>query len=376
MQRNSFFTILFFLLAFQLVPKVIYSQQELEEWEVCKECHSIGEGKIVGPDLKGITEEKSEEWLIDFIRSSQTMIKNGDEEAIKIFNEYYKVPMPDNDLTDEQIKNLLTYIKNYQPPPKELIEASEKRISEDFFTQENKYLRKDSRLLFFLMLFIFLLFLIDIAITKFIKWKWIHAVVIFATLVFMIKITYTEAKALGYQKGYSPDQPILFSHKIHSTQNQIDCIYCHSFASDGKYAGIPSTELCMNCHSVIKEGANTGKTEINKIFESRKSQKPIEWIRVYNMPDHVYFNHATHVNLGKMDCTECHGNVEDMDRIVQVKDLSMGWCIDCHREKNVEFKKNDFYKNYKTFHQQIKSGQRNSVSVEDIGGLDCSVCHY
>jgi mono/diheme cytochrome c family protein len=107
-----------------------------------------------------------------------------------------------------------------------------------------------------------------------------------------------------------------------------------------------------------------------------KVQGPIQWKKVHNLPDHVYFNHAQHVTVGKVECQSCHGTVEKMEVLKQHAPLSMGWCINCHRQTDVKFKENDFYKSYEIYHEQIKKGTREKVTVEDIGGLECQKCHY
>jgi hypothetical protein len=200
--------------------------------------------------------------------------------------------------------------------------------------------------------------------------------VIIISLAIAGEVVIKEAQFLGRQQYYSPDQPIAFSHKVHAQDNKIDCRYCHFTVDESKHAGIPPTQLCMNCHNVVKEGTHTGTEEIAKIYESIESGKPIEWIRVHNLPDHAYFNHAQHVNVGQLDCTECHGEVENMDRIVQVEDLSMGWCINCHRKTEVQFLDNEFYAHYQELHDKLKSGEIRRITVNTIGGNECQKCHY
>ena len=107
-----------------------------------------------------------------------------------------------------------------------------------------------------------------------------------------------------------------------------------------------------------------------------KVQGPIEWVRLHNLPDHVYFNHAQHVTVGKVECQKCHGPVEKMEVMKQYAPLSMGWCINCHRETEVKFKDNDYYKSFERYHEEMKKGKREKVTVEDIGGLECQKCHY
>lgn len=111
--------------------------------------------------------------------------------------------------------------------------------------------------------------------------------------------------------------------------------------------------------------------------EQKKAvQGPIEWTRVHNLPDHVYFNHAQHVTAGKIECQTCHGAVEEMEVLKQDAPLSMGWCINCHRQTEVQFADNDYYKDYAKYHEEIQSGERDKVTVADIGGLECQKCHY
>jgi cytochrome c551/c552 len=211
------------------------------------------------------------------------------------------------------------------------------------------------------------------------------------------------AIGLGRSEKYQPEQPIFYSHKVHAGANQINCLYCHGGAMEGKHANIPSVNVCMNCHMTINEYSGTagklyredgtevnGTAEIQKIYEAAgwdpaKKQyvnqgKEIQWTKIHNLPDHVFFSHAQHVNAGKVQCQTCHGEITKMDEVYQVADLSMGWCINCHRTTKVNFDKdgdgNKFYSIYKKYHDEIKEGKRDSVTVNDIGGLECQKCHY
>jgi hypothetical protein len=127
-------------------------------------------------------------------------------------------------------------------------------------------------------------------------------------------------------QGYAPEQPIPFSHKIHAGINKIQCQYCHSEVEKSRHAGIPSLNVCMNCHSVVK----TDSPYIKQVRAAWDAKKPIEWIRVHELPDYVYFPHKRHVAKG-ITCETCHGNVKEMDRIQQHAPLTMGWCMECHR---------------------------------------------
>lgn len=212
------------------------------------------------------------------------------------------------------------------------------------------------------------------------------------------------AIGLGRSTNYQPEQPIYYSHKVHAGQNQISCLYCHGGAMEGKHANIPSVNVCMNCHMTINEYTGSagklfredgteinGTAEIQKIYaaagwDPAKKQytgegKEIAWTKIHNLPDHVFFSHAQHVNAGKVQCQTCHGEIQKMDEVYQFADLSMGWCINCHRTTKVNFggkgeEGNKFYSIYQKYHDEIKAGTRDSVTVNDIGGLECQKCHY
>jgi len=217
--------------------------------------------------------------------------------------------------------------------------------------------------------------------------------------------TVKGAMGLGRNKDYQPEQPIYYSHKVHAGTNQISCLYCHTGVEEGKHANIPSLNTCMNCHMNINEYTGeklykedgtevNGTAEIEKLykavgFEKGKNAntwnmdlgkaKPVEWVKIHNLPDHVYFNHAQHVKAGKVQCQTCHGEIQKMDEVKQFTDLSMGWCINCHRETKVQFKENGFYSIYEKYHNQLKNGQIDStkgVTAEMIGATECQKCHY
>ncbi len=211
------------------------------------------------------------------------------------------------------------------------------------------------------------------------------------------------AVGLGRQQNYQPEQPIYFSHAVHAGDNQISCLYCHTGATQGKHANIPSLNTCMNCHMTISEYTGApiykadksqvdGTAEIQKIYDHvgwdpssktySRAPKPIEWVKIHNLPDHVYFDHSQHTIAGQVQCQTCHGEIQQMSEVKQFADLSMGWCVNCHRTSKVNFpdssgsKGNQFYSIYEKFHEEIKSGARDSITVSDIGGIDCQKCHY
>lgn len=234
-------------------------------------------------------------------------------------------------------------------------------------------------------------------------------------LLFLVGGYYTinGAIGLGRQQNYQPEQPIYYSHQVHAGTNQISCLYCHGGAQDSKQASIPSVNVCMNCHKSIDkyEGPDKlvrengkevdGTAEIQKLYAyagwntNTKSYnpdkngdgipdgaKPIEWVKIHNLPDHVYFNHSQHIKVGKQQCQTCHGNIQEMPEVYQFAPLSMGWCINCHRESKVDFYDkenktgNKFYSIYEKFHNDLKNHKMDSVTVESIGGTECQKCHY
>ncbi len=232
-------------------------------------------------------------------------------------------------------------------------------------------------------------------------------IAIVAILLFILAGYYITKGGIGLGRtiGYEPVQPIFYSHKVHAGINQINCLYCHGGAWESKQASIPSVNVCMNCHKSINtyekgpelfdaDGKKIdGTAEIQKLYSyagfdpnnasswNPSKAKPIEWVKIHNLPDHVFFSHEQHVRAGKVQCQTCHGDITSMNEVKQFAELSMGWCINCHRETKVDFnydstKGNKFYSIYEKFHEDIKAGKMDSVTVKDIGGLECQKCHY
>lgn len=230
--------------------------------------------------------------------------------------------------------------------------------------------------LFIAALFLFFISAVDLIITKKMKRRWVNPLVLSLTTVYITWTLVVNAVALGRSPGYSPDQPVKFSHQIHAEQNGTDCIYCHNYAPYSKSAGIPAQNVCMNCHLLVRSGTRSGMFEITRFIDSYEEKRPLEWIRIHNVPDHVFFSHAQHVGAGGIDCTECHGDIAKMDRVRQESDLSMGWCIKCHRTKKVSFGDNTFYSHYRELSDKLRKGEADSITVERVGGTECMKCHY
>jgi hypothetical protein len=209
-------------------------------------------------------------------------------------------------------------------------------------------------------------------------------IVVFIVSAVAFKTIIDGLYSIGVQINYQPKQPIAFSHKIHAGQFEIDCKYCHTGVMKSKHANIPSPNICMNCHSQIRSGTNTGEGEISKIYaavgynpdkgEYTGVTKPIQWVRIHNLPDLAYFNHSQHVNVGGVQCETCHGPIKEMEVVKQYSLLTMGWCINCHRQTDVNTKGNAYYDKLLELHNASKSGQ--NMKVENIGGLECGKCHY
>jgi len=232
-----------------------------------------------------------------------------------------------------------------------------------------------------IIIFLFLgllmtLALLDLIFFHKIKYRYVTVIILIVAVIVQVKMVADAAISLGRSQNYAPDQPIKFSHKVHAGDNKIDCKYCHHTAEFSKSAGIPAMELCMNCHVLVREGANSGKFEIAKVVEANETKTPVEWIRLHNLPDHVFFSHAQHVGIAKVDCQKCHGDVAQMNIMKQTSDLSMGWCINCHRDTKVNFKDNAYYDNYMKLHDQLKGGGIDTIRAVNIGANDCMRCHY
>jgi len=222
----------------------------------------------------------------------------------------------------------------------------------------------------------FLVSTVDLIIRKIYKDNRINWAILTITGIFITCILAVNAIAFGRAKGYAPAQPIKFSHAVHAGQNKTDCNYCHYTARTSKDAGIPSGSICYNCHFLVRNGTRSGATEIAKIIKALDDKRPVEWVRIYKLPDFVFFSHEQHVSAGGITCDACHGDVKAMNRLYQVPDLSMGWCIDCHKTRKVNLS-NEYYKTYYSdLYDSLKAGKIDSVRVTGIGGRDCGKCHY
>lgn len=421
--RFSFLVLLFFM---ALVSSV-QAQEESASLDIaageklfksnCAACHKL-DSKGVGPALRGVGEEFDREWLYKWIRNSQELIRSGDAQAVKLFEEWNKAVMtPFPGLSDEDIDNILAYTDQ---PKKEPVASAGGDLAAAPAGGSGDGVNTNIVLGVLAVLFLMLvamLVAVNKTLARFAKeneiaidqkkldpksiWKAFaenqFIVIVFAIVLFFggMYFAYGYLMQIGVDEGYQPVQPIHFSHKIHAGDNKIDCQLCHSSARSSKTSGIPSLNVCMNCHLNIdeyngEEDLANGYTkdfydaEIQKLYDAvgwdpeehayTGEEKPVKWVRIHNLPDFAYFNHAQHVTAGGLDCQQCHGPVEEMEIMTQHSQLTMGWCIECHRTTNVAMEGNGYYEK---IHEELsKKYGVERLTVAQMGGLECGKCHY
>ncbi len=389
----------------------------------CAQCHNVWKDGT-GPALNGVEER----WggkrtdIYTWINNFEAAVAKGIPEAVKIVNYSSSAMNKFPNLKTDEIDAILDYIKGV-PDPKLAAKASGNGDEGDK--------QADNSLLFgvlsgILLIISLTLLYINSNLRKVSQDK--EGIIspepvpfyrnkaylgLFAIVAFILT-GYNLGKSamgLGRSKNYQPEQPIYYSHKVHAGVNQINCLYCHTGAQEGKQATIPSVNVCMNCHMNINEYSGNpklfredgsevnGTAEIKKLYEyagysgkagevwnpATAKANPIPWIKIHNLPDHVYFNHSQHVKVGQVECQKCHGEIQEMGEVKQHSDLSMGWCINCHRETGVNFavdkttgktSGNKYYEQYSKLHEDMKKGKKDKLTVENIGGTECQKCHY
>ncbi len=347
----------------------------------CAACHKPV-GQLVGPQLSGAAAKyaSDKEWLYKWVKNSQALVKSGDAKAVALYEQYNKQLMQAfPTLQNEEIDNILAYADD-AAKPKEAVTVVDGATPSDPMADPTIYygllILVGVLLLIALMLVIITATLITAVRAKEQKEPFRLADVIEQTrlilqnrwVVTSLAVLLTigglgkwvaEARTISLHQGYMPEQPIKFSHKLHAGQYNINCEYCHSGVTKSKSAWIPSTNVCMNCHKYIQVGPKYGETEIAKVLASYNDGVPVEWVRIHNLPDHAYFNHAQHVVVGGLACQTCHGPIQEMEVVYQYSDLGMGWCVSCHRQTKVKV-----------------LGEETDMTVEDMGGLNCARCHY
>lgn len=386
----------------------------------CAVCHSLGKETVTGPGLEGVMKRvPSEEWMLKWIKNNDALIKSGDAYAVKI-NAFAESQMTTfTNLSDDEIKAVIAYIKAYVPPKPKENNTGGGPAGEPSGEEENP-------MTLLIGIIAFLIIIVAVlrgvrhslknlqneklgipeeekigAWTEFKQWtaanKTTTGVVILFIVGGLLSAGWYALKDIGIyanpetKQVYNPEQPIAFSHKIHAGDNAINCQYCHSGVERSKTAGIPTVNVCMNCHRGISKGqSEAGTAEIAKIYDAagwdptaakyNKPQKPIQWVKVHNLQDFVFFSHQQHVKVGKQECATCHGDLTTMTTAQQVQPLSMAWCVDCHRTTEVPGMKDNPY--YESLHKKLAEKFKNlpldqrKFTVDKMGGIECGKCHY
>jgi cytochrome c551/c552 len=408
---RSFHTlaVLFFMLigtqSFAVDPTVASTDEAIAAGKTvfnanCKQCHKLDQ-KYTGPALRGITDRQSVEWAYKFIKNSQAVIASGDSYAVALYKEYNNIVMPSHEfLSDGDLGNLLAYIEygDKVDPAAAAAASAGGGAGGSGGGIPGEYLTIIvGVLVLVLLLILVVLGLIISVLTKYLNKQNLDeedkefvsqktdlskifksdAFIIVVTALVIALVAKTAIDGLysvGVQQGYAPAQPIAFSHALHAGQYEIACQYCHTGVEIGKSANIPSANICMNCHTHIQNvGGKEGiSPEIAKIYAAVDNNQPIEWVRVHNLPDLAYFNHAQHVAVGGIECQTCHGPIQEMEVVGQHSSLTLGWCIDCHRQTEIATQGNAYYDKL----VQLHSDSKDALKVKDIGGLECAKCHY
>ena len=379
----------------------------------CAACHKL-DAKSTGPALRGVADKHDKAWLVKWIHNSSEMIKAGDPAAVKLFNENNKSVMTAfPQLSEADIDAILAYTSQPKAepatgaaPPGTVTAASEGGISNNVVL---------GALAVVMLLLVVMLFMVNSVLTKVAKangiettpkekgtpiWKAFvqNQFLVLVSAIFLLLASgyfvYGFLMQVGVDQEYAPIQPIHYSHKIHAGSNGIDCKYCHSAARVSKNAGIPSLNVCMNCHKNISEVSDTTATaehskafydgEIAKLYTAvgwdKTAQKytgktqPVKWVRIHNLPDFVYFNHSQHVSVAGIECQTCHGSVQEFEVMKQFSPLTMGWCVDCHRKTDVKMEGNAYYD--KIHAELSKKYGVDKLTAAQMGGLECGKCHY
>ena len=385
----------------------------------CAACHSLDK-KLTGPALRGVEarlldeQGLDREWISAWIRNSAAVLKSGDAYANKIYAEYNGAAMTAMpQLSDQDISDILAYTATEPAAASggESSDASANAAPVEPGISNNLIL---GALALLFMLLAFGLILVNKTLRRFAEannveiaeatkrksiWKAFvqNQFLMLVTAIFLLLASgyfaYGYMMQVGVDQGYQPVQPIHFSHKIHAGDNGIDCKYCHSSARVSKTSGIPSLNVCMNCHKSVYEYNGETTAEYDKAFYDGEIKKlyaaagwddadqqytgetqPVKWVRIHNLPDFAYFNHSQHVSVAGLECQTCHGPVEEMEIMYQYSPLTMGWCINCHRETNVKVQDNEYYTK---IHEQLsKKYGVDQLTAAQMGGLECGKCHY
>ena len=377
----------------------------------CAACHNL-DRKMTGPALRGVTGRHKKDWFYGWVKNSSALIKSGDADAVKLWEENKPSVMTSfPQLSNADIDNILAYTDEVQvaaPTPATVPGA---KTSDEGGISNAVIL---GALSLVMLMLVVMLFLVNNVLSKIAKANGIEVVkkeasmpiwkafaknqflMVVSAIVFLLGsafFVYGFLMQIGVDQDYSPIQPIHYSHRIHAGNNQINCKYCHSAARVSKNAGIPSLNVCMNCHKNIAEVSDTTSTvdghtkafydgEIKKLYTAvgwdgskyTGKTQPVKWVRIHNLPDFAYFNHSQHVTVAGIECQKCHGPVQTYEVQKQFAPLTMGWCINCHRETEVKMEGNAYYDK---IHKELsKKYGVDKLTAAQMGGLECGKCHY
>ena len=437
--HTSFSRILLFCLAFSLSFSLVSYAQEAEGASteeaapadagagdpakgkelfnsLCAACHKL-DSKATGPALRGVADKHDREWLYKWVKNSSALIASGDATAVKLFEENNKQVMtPFPQLSDKDIDDILAYTSQPKAVPAAPANAGGQAMAASNDGGVNNTLIL-AALALVLVVLVVMLALVNKTLKRvaaangveipekdpsisiwraYAKNQFLVLVTVILLLLSGAYLLYGYLMQIGVDQGYEPIQPIHFSHKIHAGDNGIDCKYCHSSARVSKTSGIPSLNVCMNCHKNISEFQGDADStyveyskefytgEIQKLYDAvgwdRASQqytgksKPVKWVRIHNLPDFVYFNHSQHVTVAGVECQKCHGPVETFEIMKQNAPLTMGWCINCHRETGIKVEGNEYYE--KIHAELAKKYGVVKLTAANMGGTECGKCHY
>lgn len=387
----------------------------------CASCHALDHDGT-GPALTELVKTLDNSFLIPWIRNNEALIASGNKQAIEASKLKASQMAAFPTLKDEQILNIVAYIKVGEPKP--VAAAGGGAVAVDEGTSSLSIAGVIAIIILSIIVLVVLgravkmlerlilekrgIVIVEeenVSLVAGVRGMFKNKKFVFFFVLCLVMVLgsfgWMGMWETGVHTGYQPVQPIKFSHELHAGINQIECQYCHQGAFKSKNSGIPSLNVCMNCHKAVQARTEDGQVspEIMKIYNAlgydsdkqtydKTKEKPIEWVRVHNLPDFAYFNHSQHVVVGEAAirkerglspkdpvCFACHGPVNTMAEIYQYSPLTMKWCLNCHKNADISGKKNDaFYANIIKAHEKIKKGEKITPAL--LGGLECGKCHY